>query len=624
MVNRVKTIEELLEKTAKKSRSNTAPLNMANTLKDWVRMGGKNTFYFNHLPVFSPEDLQLFTDTEALEPQKQAHALAIINDEFANIDPDIANYIFNYAHQNGFLNASFTATKDLLFGREINPSDAERRFDFIQNADGSITFIEEISIDSAEYINSSQFMQPVNVTLPGNRFAKIITESVISIDQNKKVHHTLKTDKIILLDPAAETFFNSNDAIILEKPYQTIFNDAFAALKIDFSKIKNSANPHAALSGEHEEALSVIRNIINPNEHETGLFPNVKIALKDNFLIFLLDTLMDEKALVDAFNTRESITKNGKKYNAFTNIAEIKKALEAIDAKNNAEYDIYDPTRLGTGLQKAGFNKFELESLNLSEILIWEAIIASTHQKILVDINKHYLPLYADDVRDAEADLADQKTFEKNLYEMAGNLMRLQPALPLIIQRQPTTDLNMLNQACKELFNISKEKSESPLGKLGMHAAYRIKKAQKDGLISAADLPMITQYTRVMTAVVNNPNDYNIAKHKENTQKVFGFNRKWKNIIGGAMLSFFGAIMVTASIGLAVATFGISTPLSAIGLSLGTTLIASGVMIGLAGAGVALSIKGGMFAHESLKGKLVVIGEQVTEEAEQLLKNKKT
>lgn len=88
---------------------------------------------------------------------------------------------------------------------------------------------------------------------------------------------------------------------------------------------------------------------------------------------------------------------------------------------------------------------------------------------------------------------------------------------------------------------------------------------------------LLADICRKTAYLAQHPTDTQAKAHYKQCIKTVQGHRSWGKIIGGAMLAFFGAVLMVASTMALVASLGTSTPLSAIGISIGETALATGL-----------------------------------------------
>lgn len=135
-----------------------------------------------------------------------------------------------------------------------------------------------------------------------------------------------------------------------------------------------------------------------------------------------------------------------------------------------------------------------------------------------------------------------------------------------------------INQLEEEFNNI-----RDPLLRESSTEFLRVVKEVRDkGLLAPKEIPKLTDYVVSTKNIIQDPSSENIAIHARATKAALHSNKAWGKKVGGAMLAVFGAVLIAASIVLAVGTFGVASPISAIGIALGGTAISVGTAIGAA------------------------------------------
>jgi len=81
------------------------------------------------------------------------------------------------------------------------------------------------------------------------------------------------------------------------------------------------------------------------------------------------------------------------------------------------------------------------------------------------------------------------------------------------------------------------------------------------------------------TQLLLQPNDANIASYKKIAKRADGATLTYGRALSGLMLTLVGLVTVAVAVFAAVASFGVSTPLSAMGIALGISAVVKGICI---------------------------------------------
>jgi hypothetical protein len=209
--------EQIDERHAKIARFATledpgAP-SVRTTILDWRRniSGKSGTVYFNGQLAFTPDEAtEMLTETQLDESDihdetiRFAKAQEVLDQKFdayfKGINPKIKDYILRYANQAGFLQISEDVTRSLLTTQHPPKQFTNTtRSDFIQNADGSVTYIEVFYIDKSIIMGQKEIKQITSKD--GRPLAMGVMATKIYLDQQNEVKLGLLEDKIIITSP---------------------------------------------------------------------------------------------------------------------------------------------------------------------------------------------------------------------------------------------------------------------------------------------------------------------------------------------------------------------------------------------------------------------------------------
>lgn len=167
---------------------------------------------------------------------------------------------------------------------------------------------------------------------------------------------------------------------------------------------------------------------------------------------------------------------------------------------------------------------------------------------------------HSQDLRELSAN--ELVSYERKEYEKAMSHLR--------------TTLRRIPRTSQELKNLA-ETGET----VAKFYLDKVNELTQNGKIDS-DLSEITKILNQTTALAKAPsNAYLQREYKEAAEKAAGHPSFGKKL-GGLLLAFLGAAVTVASVLVAVASFGGSTPLSALGVTVGTGALTKG----LAGAGI--------------------------------------
>ncbi|HLB43144.1 MAG TPA: hypothetical protein VJN02_09945 [Gammaproteobacteria bacterium] len=131
---------------------------------------------------------------------------------------------------------------------------------------------------------------------------------------------------------------------------------------------------------------------------------------------------------------------------------------------------------------------------------------------------------------------------------------------------------------------IEKEKNRPFDIQVGEKAINRLKRLERQYEQCQPQFALYAKELRGVTDFINNPgNIYGLNQFKSSyINQVSGQPRPSYTVVG-AMVGFIGVALLTTSVMVAVATFGVSTPLSALGIVIGMTLMLKATSITASG-----------------------------------------
>ncbi|MBX3708364.1 MAG: hypothetical protein KIT56_10315 [Gammaproteobacteria bacterium] len=484
-----------------------------------------------------------------------------------NTDPEILEYIQNYAHQHGFLYTSMIQTTATLFSKGINPNVSKKRFDFIRNHDGSITFIERFYINKYnEQLPSGLAKAPITSSKPDRPIAIGVTASTIRVEDGK-IEHEFLSDKILLVDPLGEKLFNHNDGILEEKYHCTP------------EEIETELNNDITLHMLHNEIQS-LSELFDSEKATTILEQIGKLAAES--------TVND----INWITLGSVITKIINVIKAQTSIM---KEYTVEQAKSEKIEQYYDD------LQRAG--TYSAQSVQPTPD-------PHDNKYKFTEEDAHRV---RDNFKFTEA--ADRITSSPAFTKLKDLLKN---KVATYAEQQRTNTINQrFHRAYRGLQNTaqaSRKNPDSPLKAAGRGVLNRAIEAERK--TTQEELSELTKFVEGTTDVVSNPDDKNIEKHAQNTKNAIGKkNCQWGKLVGGAMLCVLGATLIATSLLLVITTFGVATPLSAFGIAFASKMTVAGVVISAAAVGASLTTTAGIFADRGRKGELAVAGERVEKEA---------
>lgn len=176
------------------------------TATDWVRIvPQRGTFlYLNGIQ----QDI----------PRSNKDIEQYIEHLFTGTDKRLVEYIKVEANQHGFLYPSLTLLSVYISElKKCHINCPQRYSHFIQNQDGSISFMEMYAIDS--FRNPTGDDVVIKSTEEGRPLAWVMTLSTIRLTGlfNKKVQHEFESENIILLDKRAKELFDPKKDKLIDR-----------------------------------------------------------------------------------------------------------------------------------------------------------------------------------------------------------------------------------------------------------------------------------------------------------------------------------------------------------------------------------------------------------------------
>jgi hypothetical protein len=240
------------------------------TVNDWCRQIG-SFIYFDNNQAFQAIDTTTINEQSIRD---------VININLPNTDQIIVDYIANFCHQNGFLSPSATHTIIFLASKDIAVT-VRKRFDFIKNIDGSLTYIERITIDSyTDIAEDSDKIEQFGKN--GRPIAITVTVSTIRV-KNKKIEHKFFSDQILLVDKACQwndkkrnlkKLFDENDGGIIETRFDEPTKHIEAGLDNEIAlRVLNNQVQSLSKSSDPEVATHTPVEIIKIEDSAHGTSP---------------------------------------------------------------------------------------------------------------------------------------------------------------------------------------------------------------------------------------------------------------------------------------------------------------------------------------------------------------
>lgn len=545
--------------------------NLGKTFKDWKRMQGI-CVYFDGTPAFSDID-QITLD----------NMVEVIDTHLQGVDLRIVEYIKTCAHQNGFLNLSETCTKATLTSKMIGVEFSKKRFDFIKNADGSVTYIERYYLNDCTNLakfNDIPFTGETNDSLPR---AIIVTAYTITID-NDEIKQELLADKILLtdkeifkkvklLDTQPESIPTNEDDVLYVWRKGKMLHTAWMTYDGTYKLNHNALN------------VKEVKHIID------RLPKNKKNELTDCSLIRAITNTFGCPCLFNNADTLQLI----EKYDMPAK--EIEDELDneiALSVLNTIAIQIENLTR-------------EFDS-NMANDISQRLDNLSRHQNLIALVQQKLAALYGEFTAIITHHASGSEP--NQVIEQVDKRPHLLPLIPAKLNTIPSPTHAEATQefkaACKNLSDIAyNDRSWYHLaGRELLHTVRQV----RPQTMSVTELTALTTSINDAADVIKNP-AANISKYITNAKNTIplGIGRRWGKVVTGALFGFLGVAIVATAATIAVATFGAAIPLSIAGLTLGGSIISAAIMISLAStAGFSLVVTSSLYANDARKGKVAI------------------
>lgn len=312
----------------------------------------------------------------------------------------------------------------------------------------------------------------------------------------------------------------------------------------------------------------------------TTIFPTKRRLAWDNqFYNRLLQTIFDPDKVLDAINQQKAISFSNDAIDDLTH-EELQQAIQAIDDNTVSNYSL---TNYPVGFEfigNVGLSVSELKELSQSTQLLYHVVLSDVmrsfidpdsegNQSEIQTFYENYISKYPEQEQYA---LDEAQKYFNHMLGLAEPIIRAHRRIALADRSLQST--------------LKKCDSQPPVNEaVGdiCQEVYRLSQQVK----SAADIDVLADVLNQCSSVLMNPNADTITSCIEKANSLS--NQSLTKSLSGMLLTFAGFMLLSASIMVAVESFGIAAPLSALGMALGESLIcgsfaASSAFLGAGGA----------------------------------------
>lgn len=305
--------------------------------------------------------------------------------------------------------------------------------------------------------------------------------------------------------------------------------------------IKKFIKQHLALPNESEQTLERVFNEVNKyyNQSVGGAF---KAAIVNPFANAMSATTV-------------SITPGS--------IHSVYSQRGLYQLPNQDEFiNIYRDTFTGTVYVESIFTKIKVKTFDGKHEVIIPGSFRSRFKLTREDIEQD--KGFCLDYFEASNSLLEELCL-KNEFDMTTLTQRIQ-------QAQQEEQYNYEHSIADLELTLKSTTCHPDVKKCGYTAIEQVRKLEAE---NTTDLSTLTHLIHSTNDVIKEPN-----KHFDGYRQLANkmpTKRSWGKILSGVALALLGAVIVAASVAVAVASFGVATPLSAMGIVIGASVVTAGV-----------------------------------------------
>lgn len=267
--------------------------------------------------------------------------------------------------------------------------------------------------------------------------------------------------------------------------------------------------------------------MMTTRKSKDSLLPN-KDECRKEFLSLVQQALTDNGHMASAFNSRQSLKKDGVTYSQFDE-KEIVEALRKMESGDPSppSYTLSDPTRLGALLSASGFEKSDIDNMSISDKLKYEAAIFDAATSVRNKLDEQFMAKNLQSPVSSDQLIAWNKALEELMVD-------LKPLSKPVIERYQ--QYQQYQQARLELSQvIDRNKSDA----IKENGNIIIKESDKL-LNSSAPLPSLTRMLQQAKNTIESPTRENKTALIEQGKSLA--KRSTSNTIKGGLLKIGAAI----------------------------------------------------------------------------------
>lgn len=246
--------------------------------------------------------------------------------------------------------------------------------------------------------------------------------------------------------------------------------------------------------------------------------------------------------------------------------------------KNLSKYNSHFDKYYGQLLMSIGFSQAELLQMSLFDILLFETIFA-IHQKNAIELNN--IKSLCQRIREELYHRA-QNDFKDALNKLNDELK------PNVASQDPVSKYSQLYRCFHEMLNNYATKISSESERLAENKP------------SLQTLQKLTHALNATRMVITHPYNPDMVQKCVEIGSNLGKVSKTK-VVGGLLLATAGVLLMMASIGVSLVSYGALAPVSLFGIKLGLSMVFGGVAVGTGVLSLGAAVSGMRLFDNGLK-----------------------
>ena len=309
--------------------------------------------------------------------------------------------------------------------------------------------------------------------------------------------------------------------------------------------------------------MSSLESVLNQIE-------TAKTQWAEQFIAQFTCCIKDREQMALAFNSRAAIRHNDELMCQFT-ADTLNAALTAIAAgSHDYTIDEYQELRLDKELLKVGLSQKILDSMVFTDKLRYSAAIFYTLRINSIE------PDFSEYLHRTDPDHASLLIQKKSIIKAE----LIASTKPIILKEQQQLHYDVAR--LRLIKTLGKQPPNSDFTRISRQILRDTDALSQSGQCA---LPLLTD---TLTLVDTTLNVQTLGNAQACAARGLEFSKIPKaNKIGGLLLKLAGAVIILASIAVALYSFGALSPLSVLGVSLGASLLAGGIAVGAGTLGAA-------------------------------------